>query len=224
MRMRVLIIEDDSIVAMHIRETVQRHEHEVVGVVKSAESALSVAKESAVDIVISDINIEGETDGISCCKVLQESYDVSVILVSAYNDMATLQSASSLDFTGYLIKPFREDELLTLLDLINLREKRKEHHRRKKIDGVFSYCPRHQTFYKEDQVVELSQKEKSFLEALIRANGAIVSYQYLNDMIWDGEEVSDVARRQLVFRLKQKLPGFPLKLVKGVGYKLGKNT
>lgn len=224
MRMRVLIIEDDSIVAMHIRETVQGHNHEVVGVVKSAESAFMVARERAVDIVISDINIEGETDGISCCKVLQESYDVSVILVSAYNDMATLQNASSLDFTGYLIKPFREDELLTLLDLITLREKRKEHPQRKKIDGAFSYCPKHQTFFKEDQVVELSQKEKSFLVALIKANGAIVSYQYLIDIIWDGEEVSDVARRQLVFRLKQKMPGFPLKLVKGVGYKLEKSV
>ena len=223
MKMRVLIIEDDSIVAMHIRETVQGHDHEVVGVVKSAESALSVARESAVDIVISDINIEGAMDGISCCKVLQESYDVSVILVSAYNDMTTLQNASSLDFTGYLIKPFREDELLTLLDLIALREKRKEYPQRKKIDRVFSYCPKHQTFYKEDQVVELSQKEKTFLEALIKANGAIVSYQYFIDMIWDGEEVSDVARRQLVFRLKQKLPDFPLKLVRGVGYKLDKS-
>jgi len=223
MKMSVLIIEDDSIVAMHIRETVQGHNHQVVGVVKSAESAFRVAREKAVDIVISDINIEGEMDGISCCKVLQESYHVSVILVSAYNDMATLQNASSLDFTGYLIKPFREDELLTLLDLIALREKRKEHPQRKKLNKVFSYCPKHQTLYKEDQVVELSQKEKTFLEALIRANGAIVSYQYFIDMIWDGEEVSDVARRQLVFRLKQKLPGFPLKLVRGVGYKLEKS-
>lgn len=220
--MRVLIIEDDSIVAMHIKETVQGHGHEVVGVVKSAKSALSVAKESAVDIVISDINIEGEMDGISCCKVLQNSYDVSVILVSAYNDMTTLQNASSLDFTGYLIKPFREDELLTLLDLIALREKGKEHPQRKRIDEVFSYCPKHQTFYQYDQVVELTLKEKTFLETLMRANGAIVSYEHFMDTIWDGEEVSDVARRQLVFRLRQKLPGFPLKLIKGIGYKLEK--
>jgi len=220
--MKVLIIEDDSIVAMHIKETVERHNYEVVGVVKSAQRALSLAEKRTVDIVISDINIEGETDGIACCKILQNAYDVSVILVSAYNDMTTLQNASSLDFTGYLIKPFREDELLTLLNLIRLREKRKEHHQRKQINEVFSYCPRHQTFYRYDEAVELTLKEKTFLVTLIRANGAIVSYEHFMDTIWDGEEVSDVARRQLVFRLKQKLPCFPLKLVKGIGYKLEK--
>lgn len=215
-----MIIEDDSIVAMHIRETVEAHDHDVVGVAKSAEKALKLAKEIPPDLVISDINIEGDIDGIECCKMLQNSYHTSVILVSAYNDQTTLQNASTLDFTGYLIKPFREDELITLLDLIVLRENENSRHKRKKINELYDYCPTHQTFYRNEEVLELTQKEKSFLEALIRAKGAIVSYQHLSEMIWYGEEVSDEARRQLVYRFRQKLPDFPLKLVKGIGYKL----
>lgn len=218
--MKVLIIEDDSIVAMHIRETVEGHSHDVVGVAKSAEHALKLAKETPLDLVISDINIEGEIDGIECCKMLQDTYYSSVILVSAYNDQTTLQNASTLDFTGYLIKPFREDELTTLLDLIVLRENDENRYKRKKINEVYHYCPTHQTFYRNEEVLELTQKEKTFLEALIRANGAIVSYEHLSEMIWYGEEVSDEARRQLVYRLRHKLPDFPLKLVKGIGYKL----
>ena len=218
--MKVLIIEDDSIVAMHIRETVQGHNHDVIGVAKNAQNALKIAEKTPIDLVISDINIEGEMDGIECCKILQKTYHTSVILISAYNDQSTLKSATTLDFTGYLIKPFREDELLTLLNLIVLRENKKDHHQRKQINEVYSYCPQHQTFYKNDQVVDLTQKEKSFLEALIRANGAIVSYEHFWDTIWYGEVVSDEARRQLVYRLKQKLPDFPLRLVKCIGYKL----
>ena len=218
--MKILIIEDDSIVAMHIRETVEGHSHDVIGVAKSAEKALELAEETPPDLVISDINIEGEIDGIECSKTLQSSYHSSVILVSAYNDQATLQNASTLDFTGYLIKPFREDELITLLDLIVLRGNDDHPHKRKKINELYDYCPTHQTFYRNNEVLELTQKEKSFLEALIRANGAIVSYEHLSEMIWYGEEVSDEARRQLVYRLRHKLPDFPLKLVKGIGYKL----
>lgn len=220
MKMKVLIIEDDSIVAMHIRETVEGHNHEVVGVAKSAQGALKLAEQTPLNLVISDINIDGEIDGIECCKMLQDTYHCSVILVSAYNDQTTLKNASTLDFTGYLIKPFREDELLTLLDLIVLRENDKNLYKRKKINDSYDYCPIHQTFYRNEEVIELTQKEKSFLEALIRANGAIVSYDHLSEMIWYGEEVSDEARRQLVYRLKHKLPDFPLKLVKGIGYKL----
>ncbi|MDM5272304.1 response regulator [Sulfurovum sp. zt1-1] len=218
--MKVLIIEDDSIVAMHMKETIQGRNHDVVGVAKNAQKALKIAEKSPIDLVISDINIEGDIDGIECCKILQNTYHTSVILVSAYNDQMTLKNASTLDFSGYLIKPFREDELLTHLDLIVLREKKKEHYKRKKINEVYSYCPIHQTFYRFQEVIELTQKEKSFLEALLRANGAIVSYEHFWDTIWYGEVVSDEARRQLVYRLRQKLPDFPLKLVKGIGYKL----
>jgi len=90
-------------------------------------------------------------------------------------------------------------------NLIRLREKEKDHHQRKQIDDLFSYSLRHQTFYQFDRVVKLTLKEKTFLETLIRVNGAIVSYEHFSKMIWDDEEVSDVARRQLVFRLRQKL-------------------
>lgn len=218
--MRVLIIEDDSIVAMHIRETVQGHGHEVIGVAKNAERALEIAEKNHPDLIISDINIEGEEDGIACSKQLQKTYHSKVILISAYNDMATLKNASTLDFIGYLIKPFREDELLTLIDLIVLKGKTEETDKREKIDQLYSYCFHHQTLYREDDVIELTQKENSFLEALINANGAIVPYEHFSHIIWDGEEVSDEARRQLVYRFRQKLPDFPFKLVKGMGYKL----
>lgn len=220
MKMKVLIIEDDSIVAMHIRETVQGHGHEVVGVAKSAPVALQIAEKNRPDLIISDINIEGEMDGIACSKLLQKTYGAAVILVSAYNDLSTLKNASSLDFIGYLIKPFREDELLTLIDLVSLRDNGEEKYKREQINQLYSYCFRQQTLYRDKSVIELTQKENSFLEALIKANGAIVPYNHFRHIIWDGEEVSDEARRQLVYRFRQKLPDFPFKLVKGMGYKL----
>lgn len=215
-----MIIEDDSIVALHIKETVESRGHHIIGVAKRAKDALDIAQKEKPDLVISDINIEGEIDGIDCCKRLQKAHSCLVILISAYNDMATLKSASSLDFLGYLIKPFREDELLTLLDLVVLRDEEEVVLIREKIDEVYSYCSRQYTLYKHEEVIELTQKENSFMEALIKANGAIVPYDHLAYLIWDNEVVSDEARRQLVHRLKQKLPNFPFKLVKGIGYKL----
>ena len=220
MGMKVLIIEDDSIVAMHIRETVQGHDHEVIGVAKNADRALKMAEKNHPDLVISDINLEGRMDGIACSKLLQKMYSSAVVLITAYNDLETLKNASTLNFLGYLIKPFREDELLTLIDLVALRGKSQEKTNPERINQTYSYCSRQQTLFRGQEVIELTQKENSFLEALIKANGAIVPYNHFSHMIWDGEEVSDEARRQLVYRFRQKLPDFPFKLIKGMGYKL----
>ena len=218
--MKILVIEDDSIVAMHIEQTIQEYGHTVVGIAGNAKSAEEIAKEHRLDLIVSDINIDGEVSGIECCRSLQKVYDLPVILISAYNDMSTLKSASTLNFVGYLIKPFREDELKTLLDVVVLRISNGTKVQRREINAFYSYCTVHQTLYRDDSVVDLTQKEKSFLEALIQANGAIVPYDSFAYSIWEGEEVSDEARRQLVYRLRNKLSDFPLKLVKGVGYKL----
>lgn len=223
MELKVLIIEDSSIVAMHIERTVEYYGHQAVAVVGSSEEALAAAKKHKLDLVLSDIDIEGEMNGIDTCKILQKKYRLPVILISAFNDLPTLKNASTLDFIGYLIKPFREDELKTLLDLTVLRaEDNDMTHKREIIDHRYSYCPQHQTLYRYEEVIDLSQKEHSFLVALLGAKGAIVSYSSFAHAIWEDEDINDDTRRQLVYRFRQKIPDFPLKSLKGIGYKLEK--
>lgn len=222
MKLNVLIVEDDVIVAMHIEKTVQHFGHEVIGTARSAKEAMEIAEKHVIDLVLSDIQIEGEMDGVACSKRLRSMYGVPVILISAYNDIQTLTSATSLDFAGYLIKPFREDELKTLLDLIVLREKNGMGGSKKAIGNGYEYSVEHQTLYLLDRIVELTHKEHLFLKALLKSKGAILSYEQFSFNIWDGEDVSEEARRQLVYRFRQKLPDFPLKLIKGIGYKLEK--
>lgn len=218
--MKILLIEDDSMVALHTQKAISFLGHQVVACVKNGEDALQAAEEDEINLVVSDIQIEGTMDGLACSKILQDKYDIPVILISAHNDIPTLQRASDIELAGYLIKPFREDELKTLLDLVELKVKNNAHEKRKIISRDYSYSSHYKTLYKNDTVVELTIKELSFLETLLDAKGAIVSYENVEYSVWDGEYASDEARRQLVYRFRQKLPGFPLKLVKGVGYKL----
>jgi DNA-binding response OmpR family regulator len=220
MGMKILVIEDDSMVALHTKQAISFLGHQVVECVKNGEDALRAAEEHEIDLVVSDIQIEGEMDGLACSKILQDRYGVPVILISAHNDIPTLQRATDIELAGYLIKPFREDELKTLLDLVELKVKSNRHEKRKIINKDYNYCPQHKTLYNNDTAVELTIKELSFLETLIDAKGAIVSYEHVEYNVWNGEYTSDEARRQLVYRFRQKLPAFPLKLIKGVGYKL----
>ena len=220
MNLKVLIIEDESIVALHIKKTIKMLGHQVVKLVKNNVDALNIAKGIKVDLVVSDINIQGDVDGIECCRILQSKYNTPVIFVTAYRDIETLKKASSVDFVGYLVKPFREDELETMINLAIVKCELLIQRDRLVICDRYSYCYKIDNLLFDNKPIELTKKENKFLLSLLEANGSVVSYNTLEHNIWDGEPVGESTRRQLVHRFKQKAPNFPLTLVKGVGYKL----
>jgi len=220
MNLKILIIEDVSIVALHIKNSIVTLGYTLIGVVKNATDALEIASKNKVDLVVSDINIHGEIDGIECCGILQSKYSVAIIFITAYRDIDTLKKASMINFVGYLVKPFREDELETMLNFAILKNGLLNKKERYFINDTFSYCYKTDKLFMNDEVVSLTKKENKLLLELIKAKGTIVSYQTLEQNIWDGEAVDDNARRQLVHRFRQKALNFPLMLIKGVGYKL----
>ena len=117
MSLKVLIIEDEGRIGIHIKRAVTSMGHKVLMVVNNSSDALKIAQKNKIDLLISDINIEGEVDGIECCSILQNHYKIPVIFVTAYREINRLKKASNVDFVGCLEKPFREDELKTMIKL-----------------------------------------------------------------------------------------------------------
>lgn len=220
MKLQTLIIEDESIVALHIKRTVISLGHNVVEIVKNSEDALLTAASHKVDLVISDINIDGDVDGIECCSILQNMYNTSVIFITAHKDITTLEKASKIDFVGYIVKPFREDELETMIKFAELKFEKYNKNQRYIIDERYSYCYKTNQLFSENELIELTKKEKIFLQVMLQVKDSIVTYATLENHLWSDEAVCESARRQLVHRFKQKVPNFPLTLIKGEGYKL----
>ncbi len=220
MNLKILIIEDETIVALHIKKTVTMLGHTVIKIVKNSTDALVIAKKSKINLMISDINIQGDVDGVECCKTLQKLYNIPVIFITAYRDAITLEKASHVDFIGYLVKPFREDELETLIQLAILKYGLLTKQDRYVICDRYSYCYNTDELFFNNDKIELTKKENKLLLSLIEANGSVVFYSTLEYKVWEGKQVSESSRRQLVHRFKQKLPHFPLELAKGFGYKL----
>ncbi len=220
MSLKVLIIEDEGIVGIYIKRTILSMGHEVLMVVKNADDALEIAQTNKVDLVISDININGDMDGIECCRILQDKYNTPVIFITAYRDTDTLKKASNIDFVGYLVKPFREDELETVVNLAIFKHELLNVKDRYVICDNYSYCHRNDELLFKNKTIILTKKENTFLQTLIRAKCSVVSYNTIDYDVWNNEIVGESTRRQLVHRFKQKVPKFPIELIKGVGYKL----
>ena len=110
-QMRIMVVEDERIVAMDTEESLRGLGYLVCNVVGSGEETILSATRQSSDLVLMDIRLGGEIDGIKAAEVIRSKLDVPVIFLSAYSDHKTLDRAKRTGPFGYLLKPFKEDDL-----------------------------------------------------------------------------------------------------------------
>src|SRR5659263_4883 len=113
---RVLVVEDESIVALEIQDRLMGFGYLAV-IASSGEEAIKKAGQFHPDIVLMDIMLKGGMDGIEAAGRIRKSMDVPIIYLTAYSDENTLQRAKNTAPFGYLIKPFQARELNVSLDM-----------------------------------------------------------------------------------------------------------
>lgn len=117
-RIRVIIADDESIIRMDLREMLNNLGYLVVGEVGDGRSAVHLARELKPDVVIMDIKFEGdEFDGIDAARVLTEEKIAPVLLLTAYSQRDLVVRAKEAGVVGYLVKPFREADLVPAIEV-----------------------------------------------------------------------------------------------------------
>ena len=111
-----MVVEDEPIVALDLEHTLQRLDYEVVSCVDTGEEAVRLTKELHPDLVLMDINLAGEMDGIEAADRIWTDYQTPVIYLTAYSTQEIIERATVTGPFGYLIKPFDEEEVLRNLD------------------------------------------------------------------------------------------------------------
>jgi PAS domain S-box-containing protein len=120
---KLLIVEDEGVVAWHIQEALEKLGHIVVASIASGQKAIEIAAKNRPDLVFMDIRLKGEIDGIEAAQEIRNSFNIPVIYLTAYADDQTLERALATNPLGYLIKPFQEKELRTTLEVALQRHK-----------------------------------------------------------------------------------------------------
>ncbi len=117
----MLVVEDESIVAHDIQQTLAGFGYDAFAVAASAEEALARAAEKRPDVALVDIRIKGRMDGIKTAQLLQERFGVPVIYLTAHADDTTLQKAKQTQPSGYLVKPVKPADLKSAIEIAVFR-------------------------------------------------------------------------------------------------------
>jgi signal transduction histidine kinase/AmiR/NasT family two-component response regulator len=113
----VLIVEDESIVALDLKQRLQSLGYKVVAIASSGEEAIEQAANNQPDLVLMDIKLKGELDGVEAAQVIRARQGLPVIFLTAYADAETLDRAKHTRPYGYLIKPFEDKDLRTTVEI-----------------------------------------------------------------------------------------------------------
>ena len=108
---RILIVEDEIITARDIKESLTDLGYKVVAMVTSGEDAIKKVEEENPDLVLMDIMLNGEMDGIETAKQIHSHSNIPVVYLTAYSDKTILERAKITEPFGYILKPFEEREL-----------------------------------------------------------------------------------------------------------------
>lgn len=114
---RVLIVEDEKIIALDLQRRVERFGYQVVGLVSNYEDAVAAAADTAPDIILMDIMLSGERDGVDAALAIRERENTPIIFLTAYADARTVERVKRAEPVGYVLKPFKERELQTTLEI-----------------------------------------------------------------------------------------------------------
>lgn len=108
---RIMIVEDESIVAMGIKHKLEDLGYRIVGIEATGEGAVDTALKAEPDLILMDIVLKGEMDGIEAAQKIHGHLDIPIIYITAYSDEEVLKRARITEPYGYILKPFKKSEV-----------------------------------------------------------------------------------------------------------------
>jgi len=207
MKNKILLLEDDLLLAQTLQELLESESYEVT-LVLNGNDAIDASYENTYDLYIFDINVPDIT-GIEILKALREADDVTpTIFISALVDLNSISKAFSVGADDYIKKPFFPEELL-----IRVNAKLSAKTTTIKYKNIV-YDPKTKTIKKDDHVLALGEVQEKLLHLFLENISKVIDKELLLDCL---EKPTPTALRVAITKLKQTT-GLDIKNLRGIGY------
>lgn len=224
--MKILLVEDDKIIASGICYSLAQEGYEVTHCLNSAQAREEINKNSC-DMAILDINLP-DGNGYDICKYIKEKKDIPVIFLTAIDDEVNVVMGLDMGADDYITKPFRIRELLSRIKSINRRYGKAETSKTVLEFAGLQIDKAQAKVYKGQNEILLTSLEYRLLLIFANNHGQVLSRNQILESLWDfaGEFVNDNTLTVYIKRLREKIeddiqnPQI-IKTVRGIGYKGG---
>ncbi|MDY3205964.1 MAG: response regulator transcription factor [Arcobacter sp.] len=211
--LKILIVEDEKRLAQLLKEAISDSFFKVI-IAKDGIEGLKKYKSFKPDIVITDIMMP-QLDGLEMTlKIKEIDSNIPIIVLSAHSDKEKLLKAIDVGINKYFIKPFDPDEVI---EHIKKLAPKIEKQKISILKDEFIFDNNNFSLHKNEQLINLTKREKEFIYLLIKNKNSIVKTQTIKTSLWD-EEVNDERLRTFIKRLRLKTSKDLIENISGQGY------
>ncbi|OQX73892.1 MAG: hypothetical protein B6D59_04260 [Campylobacteraceae bacterium 4484_4] len=217
----ILIVEDNLISAQYLKEIVEKEEYRVVKVVDNGPDAIQASHHFHPDAILMDIMLKGPMSGSEAAlKIKYDQPDCKIIFITAYADEEMINYAAEVEAFGYLMKPYREKEILATLKIAlshHSKQQKPAHMHSVSLSKGYRFDLDQLKLFKNEREIPLTQKKLRLIELLARHKGSSVSNRQICHYVW-GENRSDSTLRSMIHRIRLRIGEDLIINVNGIGY------
>ncbi len=247
-KIKILIVEDESIIALNLKETLFELDYEVCAIVPNKCRTMKVLKQGLVpDLILMDIYLKGPTTGIQLAKELKHILpNIPIIFLTANSELATIKEASETLAYGYLLKPYKKSVLHASIEMALKKAKddryineelnatqainktlehklflnKKQEKSYIKLKYGYLFDKETSSLYYGNELIKLTSKEVEIIKILCKTPGYTISQEQLEYATWKDEPAGYAAFRSLLFRLRNKIHKDLIVNYNNTGYKI----
>ncbi len=247
-KIKILIVEDESIIALNLKETLFELGYEPCGIAPNKCKTMKILKQGLIpDLILMDIYLKGPTTGIQLAKELKCILPhTPIIFLTANSELSTIKEASETLAYGYLLKPYKKSVLSASIELA-LKKAQDDRHTNEELNAVqainkilenklllnenqeqsyiklkygYLFDKKTSSLYYENELIKLTSKEVEIIKILCKTPGYTVSQEQLEYATWKDEPAGYAAFRSLLFRLRNKIHKDLIVNYNNTGYKI----
>ena len=217
---KILLLEDDYLYKISIKEFLEELDF-VVDDFDNGEDALNSIFETRYDLLLLDIRVP-KMDGFELVKHVREaSIDTPIIILTSLTDIKDLSRGYTLGCNDYIRKPFDMIELKFRIEQL-IKNNFKTNEDLVELENSFKFDVNKSILYKDDTILDLTQKESELTALLVLNRGFFVSIETLHERIWENKDISYSDIRMCIKRVREKTDKDFIKTKRFLGYKIDK--
>ena len=218
---KILIVEDEEVTSLALELFCEKLGYTVLPSVNNYDDALEVIHKQRPDLLLCDIMLNSDKSGLDIALTAQEKYGIATVFLTAYYDEKIFKQAKKVNFYGYIIKPYKEEELEATIRLALYQVEKNRTVKKRYVDiNGYVFDMKRLKLYDDKEEVPLSKKSQRLLFFLSKHLNQVKSFEEIIDFVYEGESVSLDTLRHLIKRTKEIIGKDCIESSRNIGYKL----